>query len=135
MWQCSETECSWMWQCSETECSWMWQCSETECSWMWQCSQTRGCIAAVATVAVTACRRLSRCCSCTAAPAACWWCDASGLVLLIIWCCTFKRTYASIVLPVVLCGCETWCLALMKERRVMVYENRVRGDRGVEKTT
>jgi hypothetical protein len=29
------------------------------------------------------------------------------------------------MLPVVLYGCETWCLALGEEHRVRVFENRV----------
>jgi hypothetical protein len=28
-------------------------------------------------------------------------------------------------MPVVLCGCETWCLALTGEHRLRVFENRV----------
>jgi len=31
----------------------------------------------------------------------------------------------SIILPVVLYGCETWSLTLRKERRLRVFENRV----------
>jgi hypothetical protein len=31
----------------------------------------------------------------------------------------------SIILPVVLYGCETWSLALREERRLRVFENRV----------
>ena len=31
----------------------------------------------------------------------------------------------TIILPVVLCGCETWSLTLMEERRLRVFENRV----------
>jgi len=34
------------------------------------------------------------------------------------------KTY-SIILPVVLCGCETWSLTLREERRLRVSENRV----------
>jgi len=33
--------------------------------------------------------------------------------------------YRTIILPVVLYGCETWSLALREERRLRVYENRV----------
>jgi hypothetical protein len=33
--------------------------------------------------------------------------------------------YRTIILPVVLCGCETWLLTLRKERRPRVFENRV----------
>ena len=31
----------------------------------------------------------------------------------------------NIILPVVLCGCETWSLTLREERRLRVFENRV----------
>ena len=31
----------------------------------------------------------------------------------------------TIILPVVLCGCETWSLILREERRLRVFENRV----------
>ena len=33
--------------------------------------------------------------------------------------------YKVIILPVVLCGCETWSLTLREERRLRVFENRV----------
>jgi len=33
--------------------------------------------------------------------------------------------YRTIILPVVLCGCETWSLTLREERRLRVFENRV----------
>jgi hypothetical protein len=33
--------------------------------------------------------------------------------------------YNTIVLPVVLYGCDTWCLALREENRLRVFENRV----------
>jgi len=33
--------------------------------------------------------------------------------------------YRTIILPVVLYGCEAWSLTLRKERRVKVFENRV----------
>ena len=35
------------------------------------------------------------------------------------------KIYRTIILPVVLCGCETWSLTLMEERRPKVFENRV----------
>ena len=35
------------------------------------------------------------------------------------------KTYRNIILPVVLCGCETWSLTLREERRLRVFENRV----------
>jgi len=35
------------------------------------------------------------------------------------------KLYRTIILPVVLYGCETWSLALMEERRLRVFENRV----------
>jgi hypothetical protein len=33
--------------------------------------------------------------------------------------------YRSIILPVVLCGCETWSLTLREEHRLRAFENRV----------
>ena len=33
--------------------------------------------------------------------------------------------YRTIILPVVLYGCETWSLTLREEHRLMVFENRV----------
>jgi hypothetical protein len=33
--------------------------------------------------------------------------------------------YRTIILPVVLYGCETWSLTLKEERRLKVFENRV----------
>jgi hypothetical protein len=33
--------------------------------------------------------------------------------------------YRNIILPVVLCGCETWSLILREERRLRVFGNRV----------
>jgi hypothetical protein len=35
------------------------------------------------------------------------------------------RIYRTIILPVVLYGCETWSLTLKEERRLRVFENRV----------
>jgi hypothetical protein len=35
------------------------------------------------------------------------------------------KIYKSIILPVVLYGCETWSLMLKEEHRLMVFENRV----------
>jgi hypothetical protein len=35
------------------------------------------------------------------------------------------RIYKTIILPVVLYGCETWSLTLREERRLRVFENRV----------
>ena len=35
------------------------------------------------------------------------------------------KLYRTIILPVVLYGCETWSLILRKERRLRVFENRV----------
>jgi hypothetical protein len=34
------------------------------------------------------------------------------------------KTYRTIILPVVLYGCETWSLTLRKERRLRVFEKR-----------
>jgi hypothetical protein len=35
------------------------------------------------------------------------------------------KTYRTIILPVVLCGCETWSLTLREEGKRRVFENRV----------
>jgi hypothetical protein len=35
------------------------------------------------------------------------------------------KTYRTIILPVVLYGCETWSLTLREERRLKVFEGRV----------
>ena len=35
------------------------------------------------------------------------------------------KTYRTIILPVVWYGCEIWCLILMEERGLRVFENRV----------
>ena len=35
------------------------------------------------------------------------------------------RIYRTIILPVVLYGCETWSMTLREERRLRVFENRV----------
>jgi hypothetical protein len=36
-----------------------------------------------------------------------------------------NKLYRTIILPVVLYGCETWKLTLREERRLRVFENRV----------
>ena len=35
------------------------------------------------------------------------------------------KIYRTIILPVVLCGCETWLLTLREERKLRVFENMV----------
>jgi hypothetical protein len=35
------------------------------------------------------------------------------------------KIYRTIILPFVLCGCETWSLTLREERRLRVFENKV----------
>jgi len=37
----------------------------------------------------------------------------------------YIKIYSTIILPVVLYGCETWSLTLREERRLRVFENRV----------
>ena len=37
----------------------------------------------------------------------------------------YECLYRTIILPVVLYGCETWSLTLRKEHRLRVFENRV----------
>ena len=36
-----------------------------------------------------------------------------------------EKTYETIILSVVLYGCETWSLTLREEHRLMVFENKV----------
>ena len=35
------------------------------------------------------------------------------------------NTYKTIILPVVMCGCETWSLTLREDHRLRVFENKV----------
>ena len=35
------------------------------------------------------------------------------------------KVYRTIILPVVLCGCETWSLSLREERKLRVFKNRL----------
>ena len=35
------------------------------------------------------------------------------------------QIYRTVIVPVVLCGCETWSLTLREERKLRVFENRV----------
>jgi hypothetical protein len=35
------------------------------------------------------------------------------------------KIYKTIIVPIVLCGCETWSLTLREEHRLRVFENRV----------
>jgi hypothetical protein len=50
-------------------------------------------------------------------------------ILLVFICIYFtfltSRIYKTIILPVVLYGCETWSLTLREEHRLRVFENRV----------
>jgi len=39
--------------------------------------------------------------------------------------CMKSKIYRTIILPVVLYGCETWLLTLREERRLRVFENSV----------
>jgi hypothetical protein len=49
-----------------------------------------------------------------------------GSVLCHPACCLGKvKTYKTIILPIVLYGCETWSLTLREEHRLRVFENRV----------
>jgi hypothetical protein len=44
------------------------------------------------------------------------------------------KIYKTIILPAVLCGCESWSLTLKEEQRLRVFENRVlRGIFGTER--
>jgi hypothetical protein len=40
-----------------------------------------------------------------------------------------NQVYRTIILPLVLCGCETWSLILREERRLRVFENIIRPKR------
>ena len=44
------------------------------------------------------------------------------------------KIYRTIILPVVLYGCETWSVTLREERRLRVFENRVLGPKRDEVT-
>ena len=35
------------------------------------------------------------------------------------------KIYRTVILPVVLCGCESWSVKLREEHRLRVFENRV----------
>jgi hypothetical protein len=37
----------------------------------------------------------------------------------------YKNSYKTVILPVVLYGCETWSLTLREKHRLRVFENRV----------
>jgi hypothetical protein len=39
--------------------------------------------------------------------------------------CSFIKIYRTIILPVVVYGCETWSLTMREERRLRVFENRM----------
>ena len=39
--------------------------------------------------------------------------------------CTYGKIYRTIILPVLLYGCETWSLTLREERKLRVFENMV----------
>ena len=39
--------------------------------------------------------------------------------------CKLREIYRTIILPVVLYGCESWSLTLREERRLRVFENGV----------
>ena len=42
-----------------------------------------------------------------------------------VFVCVLFKIYRTIILPVVLYGCETWSFTLREERRLRVFENRV----------
>ena len=51
-------------------------------------------------------------------------CKRNKINTILCYSITFK-IYRTIILPVVLYGCETWSLTLREERRPRVFENRV----------
>jgi hypothetical protein len=52
-------------------------------------------------------------------------CYHSAQNLLLVYSKNVKIKIYKNILPVVLCGCETWSLILREERRLRVFENRV----------
>ena len=53
------------------------------------------------------------------------WCCVVEFDYLLCWVNLKIKIYRTIILPVVLYGCETWSLTLREERRLRVFENRV----------
>jgi hypothetical protein len=47
------------------------------------------------------------------------------IIIPVIYVCTTIRIYKTVMLPVVLYGCEIWSLTLRDEHRLRVFENRV----------
>jgi hypothetical protein len=52
-------------------------------------------------------------------------CSAESFVFSLLSCFIQIKTYRTIILPVVLYGCETWSLMLKEEHRLRMFENRV----------
>jgi hypothetical protein len=52
-------------------------------------------------------------------------CSKANLPSTFVFCGTKTRVYRTVVVPVVLYGCETWSLTLREEQRLRVFENRV----------
>ena len=51
--------------------------------------------------------------------------SAECFVFSLLSCFIQIKTYRTIILPVVLYGCETWSLTLKEEQRLTIFENRV----------
>jgi hypothetical protein len=52
--------------------------------------------------------------------------EERGVIIKNLHCCNGKiRIYRTIILPVVLYGCETWSLSLREKHGLRVFENRV----------
>jgi hypothetical protein len=52
--------------------------------------------------------------------------NLNGIGFVVVWTHLKKiRIHKTIILPVVLYGCETWSLTLREEHRLRVFENRV----------
>jgi hypothetical protein len=58
-------------------------------------------------------------------PGTFWTCIRPIQGLFIFTCAILRRIYRTIILPVVLNGCEAWSLTLREKRRLKVFENRV----------
>ena len=50
---------------------------------------------------------------------------ADKFIIIVIIIIIIIIRYKTIILPVVLCGCETWSLTLREECRLRVFENRI----------
>jgi hypothetical protein len=57
-----------------------------------------------------------------------WWHWTSWRIYIFLWKGEWEvqvRIYKTIILPVILYGCETWSLTLMEEHKLREFENRM----------